>query len=198
MIDKILNTAIAEIGTKAKKDFTCKYTEAYGYKGNWCVMFVWWVFRECGLSDLFYDGKKVASCTSFFNWALSKNMLVTEPKKGDIIIFKFKEGLHMGICENYDGKYITSIDGNTCASGNEYSGGEVLRRKRSKSYILYIIRPDYNESSTSYTVQKGDSLWKIAVKFYGKGILWKKIYDYNNLKSTVIKVGMKLNIPKEV
>jgi len=30
-----------------------------------------------------------------------------------------------------------------------------------------------------YEVQKGDSLWKIAQKFYGDGNKWKKIYEDN-------------------
>lgn len=31
----------------------------------------------------------------------------------------------------------------------------------------------------TYTIQSGDSLWKIAVKFYGTGALWQKIYRDN-------------------
>lgn len=49
-----------------------------------------------------------------------------------------------------------------------------------------------------YVVKKNDTLWKIAVKYYGVGIKWRKIYDYNNLKSTVIKIGQSLKIPKGV
>lgn len=30
-----------------------------------------------------------------------------------------------------------------------------------------------------YTVVKGDCLWKIAQRYYGKGILWPRIYDAN-------------------
>ncbi len=33
--------------------------------------------------------------------------------------------------------------------------------------------------STSYTVQSGDTLWKIAQKVYGNGALWNKIYADN-------------------
>lgn len=30
-----------------------------------------------------------------------------------------------------------------------------------------------------YTVQRGDSLWKIAIKFYGQGRSWRRIYEDN-------------------
>lgn len=56
-------------------------------------------------------------------------------------------------------------------------------------------------SSTSkgyYTVVQGDSLWKISLKFYGKGTDWKKIADANKhiIKNpNSIKIGWKLLIP---
>ena len=50
-------------------------------------------------------------------------------------------------------------------------------------------------SATVYTVKKNDTLWGIASKYYGYGIKWRIIYDYNNLSSTILKVGQKLIIP---
>lgn len=47
----------------------------------------------------------------------------------------------------------------------------------------------------TYTVQKGDNLWNIAVKFYGKGAMYKKIMDANGLKTDIIHVGDVLTIP---
>lgn len=49
-----------------------------------------------------------------------------------------------------------------------------------------------------YTVKKGDSLWYIAERFYGRGDKYKIIYNDNNLKSTVIHIGDKLKIRKDV
>lgn len=60
-----------------------------------------------------------------------------------------------------------------------------------------------NTGSTSgnkiYIVKKGDSLWKISKKYYGKGSQWKKIADANKklIKNpNKLSIGWKLIIPK--
>jgi nucleoid-associated protein YgaU len=54
-------------------------------------------------------------------------------------------------------------------------------------------------ATRSYVVQAGDSLWKIAQQFYGKGNLFQKIIDANPDKlkdeKSVIHPGDKLTIP---
>lgn len=55
-----------------------------------------------------------------------------------------------------------------------------------------------NDLYTEYKVVRGDSLWRIAERFYGKGVYWTKIYSYNNLTSNIIKVGQIIKVPKEV
>ena len=55
-----------------------------------------------------------------------------------------------------------------------------------------------NKPQRTYTVKKGDCLWKIAKKFYGNGALYTKIYDANSkqiAKPNLIYVGQKLVIP---
>lgn len=48
-----------------------------------------------------------------------------------------------------------------------------------------------------YIVQRGDTLWKIAVRFYGNGNLWSRIFEANpQIKNAnLIYVGQKLTIP---
>ncbi|MGC4378406.1 LysM peptidoglycan-binding domain-containing protein [Fictibacillus sp. Mic-4] len=52
----------------------------------------------------------------------------------------------------------------------------------------------------TYKVVKGDCLWKISKKFYGKGSLWRKIYNANKKvigkNPNLIYPGQKLVIPK--
>lgn len=62
-------------------------------------------------------------------------------------------------------------------------------------------RPVEKAKPKSYTVQDGDSLWKIAQKYLGDGSRWKEIYTYNNNKSIIggnpnlIRAGQVLSIP---
>lgn len=48
-----------------------------------------------------------------------------------------------------------------------------------------------------YTVVKGDSLWKIAVRAYGDGYKWTQIAKANNLKNpNIIHSGNVLTLPR--
>lgn len=55
--------------------------------------------------------------------------------------------------------------------------------------------PDANYAV--YTVQRGDSLWKIAKAQLGKGSRYKEIKALNGLTSDTIHAGQKLKIPKK-
>ncbi len=52
---------------------------------------------------------------------------------------------------------------------------------------------------SEYKVVRGDSLWKIAVRAYGDGYQWTKIWQENRSKlvnPNGLEIGMMLNIPK--
>lgn len=122
-----------------------KYAEAYGLNGYaWCVMFVWWVFREAG-----FNLKKTASCTELTNAYKKAGQWVTKGyKPGDIAMFDFDgkmdgETEHCGIVVDVGSDYIVTIEGNTSESNNS-NGGAVMKRKRSLKIVTGACRPMYN------------------------------------------------------
>lgn len=67
-------------------------------------------------------------------------------------------------------------------TNNLLSIGQVLKIKDSSS-----------NGETTYTVQKGDSLWVIANKY---GITTEELKSYNNLTSNLLSIGQVLKIPQ--
>jgi nucleoid-associated protein YgaU len=52
-------------------------------------------------------------------------------------------------------------------------------------------------TTTSYTVQHGDSLWSIAIRAYGDGYKWSQIAKVNNIRSPdIIFSGTTLKLPR--
>lgn len=54
---------------------------------------------------------------------------------------------------------------------------------------------DEQKTSTTYTVKKGDSLWKIAAENLGNGERYREIMQLSGINSTTIRVGQELTIP---
>ena len=171
--EKILEIARSQLGIKENPPNSnrVKFNTAYygqevsGSAYPWCCAFVWWVFREAGASGLFYGGKKTASCSTLLGFhkaqAVRENYL-----PGDIIFFNFdgkKNTQHVGICEAWDGQYITTIDGNT-APTNEANGGAVMRRRRPKKYIVGAYRPTYEEDNMDQS--KFNQMFRTAMTEY--------------------------------
>jgi peptidoglycan hydrolase-like protein with peptidoglycan-binding domain len=161
-VEKILKTAVAEIGTKENPANSNRVKYNTEYYGNdiasanraWCCAFVWWVFKHAGYSALFYDGKKCAGCTTLMNFYKSKNQIVTgNYKPGDLVFFQFDSddaSDHIGIIERDNGDTVVTIEGNTSA-GNDSNGGEVMRRTRKKSLIMAVARPAYPDAVADET-----------------------------------------------
>ena len=61
---------------------------------------------------------------------------------------------------------------------------------------LNNINMTQTEKNQTYTVKKGDTLWDIAMKFYGDGSAYKKIKLFNNLSSDTIYPEQILKIPE--
>lgn len=154
---QLLDIARAELGTTESPagSNNVKYNTAYYgrevYDGlwetefPWCVVFLWWCFRQAGAAELFYGGSKTASCRQLLSY--HKRQAVTDYQPGDIIFYNFHgktTAEHVGICESAGGSSIVTIEGNT-GVGNDANGGAVMRRTRSLGQIVGAYRPKYEE-----------------------------------------------------
>lgn len=159
----------SEIIAKARsyKGTTEKYnnnvifnTAYYGYPVNgsayaWCAVFVWFVFKECGASSLYYGGGKTAYCPTLMQYYKSHKQFYTTPKVGDIVFYNFSKGKtaqHVGIVTEVSSTYIKAVEGNTSSSDNT-NGGCVEEKARSLSVCLGFARPNYatTKETTMYT-----------------------------------------------
>lgn len=104
----------------------------------WCCVWVCWIFDHAGMPL----PHKTASCSDMLSWyrKYQPERVVTDPKRGDIIIYNFG---HTGIVESVAASTITAIEGNTSAgsTGSQSNGGGVFRRTRSKALVEAYIRP---------------------------------------------------------
>jgi len=158
-ISELLRIAASWIGTAEDprgSNNVIFNTNYYGHRVSgsaypWCMTFQWDIFRQAGLSKLFYDGGKTASCTTLMNWAKQKGQWVTSGfKPGDVILFQFDEDEkadHVGLLERVEGDRYICIEGNT--------NDEVRRVARYKAVIMGAWRPAYDddEPETGCTVE---------------------------------------------
>ena len=161
---QLLDIALAQLGTKESPagSNNVKYNTAYYgrevYDGlwettfPWCVVFLWWCFREAGASALFYGGDKTASCGTLLGYYRARGQTVTDGdyQPGDLLFYNFTGGSdpeHVGLCESFGGATVMSIEGNT-GIGNDANGGAVMRRSRTLGQIVGAARPLYEMEDT--------------------------------------------------
>ena len=70
------------------------------------------------------------------------------------------------------------------------------REKESASSIIEVPRLDHPDT---YIVQDGDTLYKLAIRFYGRSSAWSRIREANKAIISTdgrIRVGQRLVLPK--
>lgn len=181
---KIVKVLEKEVGYEEGKNNDNKYGKDYGWNNvAYCVIFMWWAFKEAGASDYFCGGTKQASCTKVKEWAQAHNCWVTKDyKPGDLLLFNFNgknTPKHIGfLVEVKNGVYYT-IEGNTSPSnrGSQENGDGVWNKQRKLSSIVGAYRPNYAgvpSTSKKYTEPKYKniaSLYKLEKGHTGDAVV---------------------------
>lgn len=171
-------------------------TEFYGREVSggaypWCVVFIWYVFKKLGASNLFCGGKKVASCGVVISeMAAQKHSYKETPKKGDLVIFDFSGNhtahTHIGVVsEVINTTSFKTIEGNT-SNTNYTNGGYVLEQTRYNRQVNCFIRPKYEAEKKETAVLKDNgAIYKFA---------YKDIVGNSSKKLKDLKKGMKVEL----
>lgn len=173
-IEKVLAIAGAEEGTMERPPDSnmTKYGESYGWNGQpYCVMFLWWCFKQAGLSELFFGGGKTASCSELMYWAIGSGRWVTDNyRRGDLVIMDFPKNKtktdHIGIVERVEGDILYTIEGNTSPGeiGSQNNGDGVWRRQRNvtKVNVVGAVRPAYKKEDEVLT---GEEIYRLLKEY---------------------------------
>ena len=176
------------------RGYKVKYTDA------WCATFVSAVAIKCGATHIIPTECSCSKMITLFkqlgSWWERDDY---KPSAGDIVFYDWGDSGngdnkgsadHVGIVEKVVGNTIYVIEGN-------YKNSVKVRKIAVNGrYIRGYGIPDYDEAGERfYTVQKGDSLWKIAKIHLGIGPKYTEIKKLNGLKSNTIYAGMVLKIP---
>lgn len=173
-------------------------THGYSQSVRWgpsydCASLVISAFRQAGLNlNSTYTGDMKADFLIHGFKVYNTN----EPlKRGDVLL---NEASHTALYIG-DGQLVHARSSEGTNDTIDGSGNEI----RVQSYFDYpwdvVLRyeevaEEPPESSDSYTVKAGDTLWKIAEMFLGNGALYKEIMELNNLTSTLINPGQVLKV----
>jgi hypothetical protein len=152
-ITQFLNVARSQIGYREGSNNDNKYGIWYGSGWNnqpYCAMGLSWVAAQVPNGPAAIGGKW-AYCPYWADWFRSKGHLYSAPQRGDIAFFDWTglkrsgEEMHVGIVEEVNADYVTTIEFNTVAgSGDQSDGGGVYRRIRHVSMVVGFGRPFYD------------------------------------------------------
>ncbi len=100
----------------------------------WCAAFVYWCLVESG-ADRKALWKYPASTRSLATWAKARGVLSQQPRRGDVFVWNKGTG-HTGFIVRSEPKKLTTIEGNTNASGGR-EGVAVLEKVRTVGAVRH-------------------------------------------------------------
>ncbi len=148
--------------------------------------------------DVYIDGRKLTAEQDYTSQAGSTRITIlnqTLASGGEGthtlgIVFRTEDGTLKRAAQNYViGKNVVgdnagsnnggSGDTENNNSSNSDNGNNSNNSNINSSLLPTTISSQHQQDFIIYTVERGDSLWKIAARFYGQGSSWRRIYEDN-------------------
>lgn len=192
--DNIYDKALSYVGLKENPKnsnniiFNTDYygKPVYGSNYPWCCVFCWDIYRMCGASKYFYEGRKTASCTTLLNYYKSKHPKwvhkdITKAKKGDLVFYQFDSDAnadHIGIFgEAKSAKEFYAVEGNTSSgnTGSQDNGDGVYKRLRKLSQVMAFVSIEFDDDKkrdTNPYKEPTSTLKKQTVQIPTEGNKW--------------------------
>ena len=130
-----------------------------------------------------YSGKLMSECTKH----------TTDTKEAQAGWLAWKTG-HVGI-DRGDGTFLHMYKELETVVADRFSNYDWQKQGRLRG-VDYSYEDKIEDKVMTHTVQKGETLWKIAEKYYKDGKSYTKIMEINKLRNTTINVGQVLVIPQ--
>ena len=139
-IEQVIAVAEQELGNEDGTVYEDALLDAGGelcyQRGYWCATFIWWSFREAGLSEYFCDGQMVVYPQRQAEFYEAQGRYHTsvdhgwQPERGDLMFFLYNDGFpggerisHSEIVLDYDAQtgIVETISANPVVEYHEHS-----------------------------------------------------------------------------
>lgn len=191
----LTNTQLLAIAKKQLGNGGSKYRKYVGASGNYCNMYVYWLYNANGCASLFpLPATKYyrTYCPDSIKWC-RKNLADIPPYIAmacDIIYFDWEpNGVpnHIGIVDHkISTGSIATVEGNT-------SGGIVAEKTRNTKYVIGIFRPHFPGSykKVPLTVDGIFGYNSVAILRKALGLSESAILDISTVKALQKRSGLK-------
>lgn len=164
----------------------------------------WFANKSCPGNWLY---ARLGDLASKVTAALGGDTKPAEPEKPTVSAVKTGDLVKITGTKYYSGKtipswvkaknwFVHSVSGDRAVINKSEDGKNAIMSPVKVS-DLALVNAKSAETYRVHTVVHGDTLWKIAQKYLGKGNRYTEIVKLNGLKSNVIYSGMKLKIPNK-
>ena len=103
---------------------------------NWNVQCLWYIFKICDASELFYGGEKTTSSKSIMDYYLEKQQVYDTPQVGDLALYHTGElGLVVSV--------LTPYSYDILLADVDWASDVRIRRRNTEALFLGFMRPNY-------------------------------------------------------